>query len=421
MTTSPDPSALAAHYGSLPAGVLVHDAAGVLRYASPAAVELLGLAGETLRVLAADALCARLALVDAAGAPLQPAALPWEAVRQTGAGVQRVLGVRAGAARRWLAAHAGPLPDGALPGILTLLVDITEAQQAAALAGEVLDALPMQIAVLDGTGHIVGVSGGWRRFARSFARDDALMDPVGADYLAVCGAAEGPDAELARAAAEGLRAVLEGRAPEFVAEYPCGLPTGLHWFFMCAVRRPEAPGAVVAHVDITTSHRAQVLEAEARLREARHQERARERQALERLIDAELEPAAPSLALHDPRLFATLAGRYGELVDLAVEQRRFKVQHPLTAALRELAERVAAVGGPRDALALHLTALAPRLATRDAATAQLYAEEARLALVELLAHLAAYLRARSAVGGKPRGPAGEAPAPERSQAAGDRG
>lgn len=64
MATAPDPGGLAARHGRLPADVLVHDPAGVSRYASPAAVELLGLAGETLGALAADALCARLALVE---------------------------------------------------------------------------------------------------------------------------------------------------------------------------------------------------------------------------------------------------------------------------------------------------------------------------------------------------------------------
>ncbi|HLI27113.1 MAG TPA: PAS domain-containing protein [Chloroflexota bacterium] len=417
MATTPDHGAPAARYGALPAGVLVHDAAGALRYASPAATELLGLAREPLGALATDALCARLALVDAAGAPLQPTALPWEEARQTGTVVQRVLGVRAGPRRRWLAAHAGPLPDATPLAILTLLVDITEAQQHAALAHEVLDALPMQIAVLDGAGRIVGVSGGWRRFALSFARDNALVDPTGTDYLAVCGGAAGPDAELAQTAAQGIRAVLTGQTRSFAAEYPCRLPTGLHWFFMYVVPRPDTPGAVVAHVDITSSHRAQVLEAEARLREARRHERAREHRGLESLASTLARESAP-LAERDPHVFAALVARYGELLDLAVEQRRFQVQHELSAALRELAERVATAGGPRDALALHLAALAPRLAAPDAEAAQLYAEEGRLALVELLAQLAAYLHAYSAVAGQPRVPPAVAPSPPALPAAG---
>ena len=51
MATAPDLGGLAARHGRLPADVLVHDPAGVSRYASPAAVELLGLAGETLGAL----------------------------------------------------------------------------------------------------------------------------------------------------------------------------------------------------------------------------------------------------------------------------------------------------------------------------------------------------------------------------------
>ncbi|MBX5492436.1 MAG: hypothetical protein IRZ14_14885 [Chloroflexi bacterium] len=402
---------LAARYAALPCGVLVHDASGHLRYASPAASALLGLAADELRTLSATALCERLTPVDTEGAPLTPERLPWEQARRSAAQPRTtVLGVQPVAGqRRWLAVSVARVGAAeAEEPTIAVLIDISALAARAELAGRMLDALPIQIALLDAAGRIVGVSEGWRRFATHFARDATLVDPIGADYLAVCDAAVGADAERARAVAEGIRAVLDGRAPFLVFEYPCNLPTGARWFFMY-VAPGRAGGAVVAHVDITASHRAQVLEAEARLQRTRRIERAREQRALAYLAGADAEAAdrPPSrLADTDPRLFATLVARYGELLDLAVEQRTFQVQHGLADALREVAERIAAQDrGARDGIALHLAALESRLAGQPEERAQVYVEESRLVLVELLTHLADWYRQH----GAPPGAAPSAP------------
>jgi len=115
-----------------------------------------------------------------------------------------------------------------------------------------LDALPANVALLNGDGVIVAVNEAWRQFAR----DNALVDPafgVGQNYVAVARRATGPFGDEADEAADGIHAVLNGVHTQFVMEYPCHAPDARRWFRLMAtrLRREERAGAVVMHVDIT--------------------------------------------------------------------------------------------------------------------------------------------------------------------------
>ncbi|MFB6164103.1 MAG: hypothetical protein ABEJ31_02995 [Haloarculaceae archaeon] len=90
-----------------------------------------------------------------------------------------------------------------------------------ALAAAAFDALPTQIAVVDGQGEILRTNAAWERFGT----ENGLADPssVGHNYLAVCD--ESGDAD-ATSVADGLRTVLAGERDEYTHEYPCHDPEG---------------------------------------------------------------------------------------------------------------------------------------------------------------------------------------------------
>lgn len=120
-----------------------------------------------------------------------------------------------------------------------------------------LDSVSAEIAVLDRDGTITAVNRPWCRFAEENSIVPGQSVPgteVGANYLAVCGAAS---AEV-QVACEGIRAVLEGHFADFKLEYPCHSPDQQRWFSMNVTPLGEPKrGAVVVHTDITHRKRAE--------------------------------------------------------------------------------------------------------------------------------------------------------------------
>jgi PAS domain S-box-containing protein len=129
---------------------------------------------------------------------------------------------------------------------------VLDGAPAGELQGAILDALPAHIALIDPAGVILAVNASWRRFAAA----NQLLDDgftVGRNYLDVCDRACGGGSTEARAAADGIRGVLQGAASGFGLEYPCHSPTEQRWFRLTvtAVNGGPHPGAVVLHADIT--------------------------------------------------------------------------------------------------------------------------------------------------------------------------
>jgi signal transduction histidine kinase len=122
----------------------------------------------------------------------------------------------------------------------------------------VLDSLTAEIAVLDETGAIVAINRAWREFARA---NPPLRTNVseGANYLTVCDATTGSEAEEAAAMAAGIRAVQRCEQQEFVLEYPCHSPREQRWFNARVTRFLDhgAPRIVVTHENITARHQAE--------------------------------------------------------------------------------------------------------------------------------------------------------------------
>jgi len=117
-----------------------------------------------------------------------------------------------------------------------------------------LDWLPAHVAVVDGVGEIIMTNGAWVQFALD---NGGRPTGAGENYLAVCDAASADD--WARRAANGLRAVLAGRAYEFSLEYPCNSPTEERWFVMRVSRYTGLEGAraVIAHDNVTARRQAE--------------------------------------------------------------------------------------------------------------------------------------------------------------------
>lgn len=120
------------------------------------------------------------------------------------------------------------------------------------LARTVLDSLSAHIAILDENGLILETNKAWRDFAVKGGMPQHY-DDRGSNYLAICEATIGSDAEDAAKVAEGIRAVIRGEVEEFLYDYPCHSEDGPHWYYMRAIRMAgKGPVRVVtSHEEIT--------------------------------------------------------------------------------------------------------------------------------------------------------------------------
>ncbi len=172
--------------------------------------------------------------------------------------------------------YSGPIRVQGRDLLYSLIHDITPRRQAESALQEsehflqsTLDALTSHVAILDEKGEILAVNAPWR----SFADDNELQwndYGVGINYLYVCDAAFGNDAEEAGIAAQGIREVIAGERETFYLEYPCHSPTERRWFgmYVTCFKNNGHVRVVVAHDNITARREAEdaVRESEARYR-----------------------------------------------------------------------------------------------------------------------------------------------------------
>ena len=146
------------------------------------------------------------------------------------------------------------VPSSSLRGAVATFVDVTSYHDAKRLQA-IIDALPEHIAVIDVVGKIVMINTAWRRFAKANGDPDLSRTGVGSNYLDSCRAGNNEDDQIATAAADGLRAVLEGSSQIFSIEYPCHSPREKRWFVMNAAPvLGQEFGAVVSHINVTARH-----------------------------------------------------------------------------------------------------------------------------------------------------------------------
>ena len=131
---------------------------------------------------------------------------------------------------------------------------------------------------------------------------------------------------------------------------------------------------------------------------ARQTETAREIESLEQFPRLPHAVAAQSLGLTPlreglPELFDELVQHYGELLDLALEQRVYKVNYQLSENLRALGDQLGFIkAGPRDVVQIHHAALLKKAANVTVSKSRAYIEEGRLLVLELMGNLVSYYR-----------------------------
>jgi two-component system CheB/CheR fusion protein len=144
--------------------------------------------------------------------------------------------------------------NGVARGAVATFIDVTTLRDIERMQA-VLDSLPEHIAVLDNSGRITMINHAWREFCCAKTDDPKLGNGgPGSDYLEACQSGAGAsNADKAKQAAEGIRALLSGEREEFSLEYPCHLQQTQRWFLMHAapIQHPSG-GVVVSHIDISS-------------------------------------------------------------------------------------------------------------------------------------------------------------------------
>jgi len=94
-----------------------------------------------------------------------------------------------------------------------------------------------------------------------------------------------------------------------------------------------------------------------------------------------------------PSLFARLVHDYEEAIAHSWENRVYRVNHPVSEALRGIADYLGRAGaGPRDVVQIHVAAIKNKANSAPADKQQAYAEAGRLLLIELMGYLTSYYR-----------------------------
>lgn len=118
---------------------------------------------------------------------------------------------------------------------------------------EIINALPEHIAVIDCSGRIRVTNHAWEIFAAQNGAANSPTVAVGANYLEVCQRSINDGDEYAERALNAITAVLTGRSPSAVMDYPCHSPTEQRWFSMHIVgfNSSGENAVVVSHANVT--------------------------------------------------------------------------------------------------------------------------------------------------------------------------
>lgn len=138
----------------------------------------------------------------------------------------------------------------------------------------------------------------------------------------------------------------------------------------------------------------------------------RELESLERLAGAQGTPVAAqmfgALPLRQaaPDIFEHLVQLYSNLLDLALQQRTYKIEHNIAEQLHGMVDQLGLLrAGPRDIVDIHRLTMKRKALETNLLKAQAYVEEGRMRLIELMGHMVSYYRTRSL--GSDRPPAQE--------------
>lgn len=164
--------------------------------------------------------------------------------------------------------------------------------------------------------------------------------------------------------------------------------------------KSEISGPLLARAIRYAIERARLLEALIARHEA--ESHAREVHTLSRLATSEPTPHTTrafgirSLSEGAPSAFESLRASYAEIIDLALDQRAFEVDHHVSERLQRLADVLGSHhAGPRDVVELHSVVLRAADAAGSGSKLKVLAEEARLLVLELMGYLTQYYRSGS--------------------------
>jgi len=97
-----------------------------------------------------------------------------------------------------------------------------------------------------------------------------------------------------------------------------------------------------------------------------------------------------------PDYYHELIRIYSDLLDLAIEQRTYKVEHDIPPKLQAMVEQLGFLNAkPRDLVEIHSRALKGKIKTTKCSKSQVYLDEARLMILECMGYLASYYRDRN--------------------------
>lgn len=122
----------------------------------------------------------------------------------------------------------------------------------------ILDAIDMEVAILDNAGIIIEVNESWRRGALDNSRVNGRFPQgtmVGANYLDACLKSKRKGALGALEVVEGIQAVINRLIPKYTQDYPLDTPQSRRWFqttvtpLIC-----DEGGVVISHIDISAPH-----------------------------------------------------------------------------------------------------------------------------------------------------------------------
>lgn len=266
----------------------------------------------------------------------------------------------------------------------------------------ILNSITAHIVVLNEHGIIIAVNDAWVEFLKQHGDPALEFGGIGESYIIMCERGIGPCLMESVTVLDGVRAVLRGKQSLFVHEYPCYTPQQAETWFVIRVMplvHENQRGAVVSHTDITARRLADRAAAQAEAQAMRVVQLERELEGL--LQMAQTGPSAVTSGLFGkdplrksaPYLFEELVRRYGELLDLALDERAYKVEYDLSGELRLIANRLGFLkAGPRDVVEIHSSVLKQKSSENNPQKDQAYLEEGRLLVLELMGYLVSYYR-----------------------------
>jgi len=286
-----------------------------------------------------------------------------------------------------------PFASGNLPGMWQ---DATGGRESAgnpseedALYPALFAALDIPLAVADDEWRIRATNPAWLGFMRE--REAGLEAAKGGDanLVEVCGRLLGPSPDRVAQAKAGMQAVLAGEKGSFELGYPLHARGDQRWFLM-RVKPLAAAGRrwlLVSHTDVTGAGEFDSA------RQGREMDALEEYRGVERTEVAAHFFGQYSIRDQAPEVFEEMAARLGELLDAALLERGYRVERAVPGRLRELANELGLLRArPRDVVDVHVHAMRRKLAAASRQKAQIYLEEGRLMLVELMGYLASYYR-----------------------------